>query len=795
MKKFRMLLTILMVSVCSLQSVWAQDPVEVEVSLLEPNSLSTEIQKYVDDVKTVTKLTVSSGTIGELDWKTMQSLDALQTLDLSGATFTAVPDNQFGYTDYRVICPNLVTVILPNGVKTIGNSAFSRKSELTTVTIPSTLTTLGESAFESCSSLQTCSLADCNITTIPAACFYGCSNLASFTIPATVTSIGGSAFYYCKLFTSVLPPNLESLGTSAFDGAAMTDLDIVFPENFVVEYYVFRDTQIKSITFPTTYPGNNSSYSPIDGCKNLTDITLKSATVSPTRPNTLNVENITLHVPSHLVASYKTDSYWKDYKDVVAISPAITSYTVFDNLDLASSAMRMDGTPSIFIEVPNYGSRIFKISGESAQTFNDFTASARPNFLEMNDYLYKCWTMILSECPNVSINGDFKQRIRTDAGGWYFLCLPFDFDVESITTESGQFAIRTYNGALRNTADESTSGNNWTNLTSGTVTAGTGFIFQTSKYTWTTFVAKKGGTNYAFKTSSDVLNIPLAENNTNTSASAANTGWNMVGNPWMTYYNAHKLNYTAPFCYFNGSTYQTISISDDDYAIKPFQAIFVQCPTGVSEIGFPASGRQLTDEITNQNGSRALFGSDRKLIDIQITCGEELKDKTRLVVNPEALFDYEIGRDASKFFSSETLCPQIYSLDVDGTQYAINERPDINSEIRLGIVFASDGTYEISAPRNAIGNVTLTDNETGIETDLSETSYSFEAKKGTNEKRFTLKAGSRGTTGIQTLTQPETNDIEVFTIDGQNVGKTTNGLKKGVYVVRQGKSAKKVIIK
>ena len=516
--------------------------------------------------------------------------------------------------------------------------------------------------------------------------------------------------------------------------------------------------------------------------------------MSPTRPNSLNKENITLHVPSHLVASYKTDSYWKDYKDVVAISPAITSYTVFDNLDLASSAMRMDGTPSLFIEIPSqaFSSRIFKISGEAAQAFNDFTASA---ILNAYDNYYDNRTMILSECPNVSINGDFKQRIKTNAGGWYFLCLPFDFDVESITTESGQFAIRTYNGALRNTADESTSGNNWTNLTSGTVTAGTGFIFQTSKDTWATFVAKKGGTNYAFKTSSDVLNIPLAENNTNTSASAANTGWNMVGNPWMTFYNAHKLNYTAPFCYFNGSTYQTISISDDDYAIRPFQAIFVQCPTGVSEIGFPASGRQLTDEITNQNGSRALFGSNRKLIDIQITCGEELKDKTRLVVNPEALFDYEIGRDASKFFSSETLCPQIYSLDVDGTQYAINERPDINSEIRLGVVFASDGTYEISAPRNAIGNVTLTDNETGIETDLSENSYSFEAKKGTNEKRFTLKAGSRGTTGIQTLTQPETNDVEVFTIDGQNVGKTTNGLKKGVYVVRQGKSAKKVIIK
>lgn len=793
MKNFRLLLTLLTVSVCSLQSAWADD-VKVTVSLPNSNGLRTEILKSVNDVKIVTDLIVTTQTnvsLGAEDWATMQSMDALVNLDLSGTSAVAVPDGQFNGH-----CPNLKTVLLPNNLKIIGTSAFYYARNLTTVNIPSTLESLGDNAFYDCDKLENCALpADCHVTEIPKGCFTNCQKLMSFTIPESVVSIGYSAFWGCKAFTSALPSGLTSIGSYAFKGAAMTDLDIVIAEGTEIYSGIFEESGIKSISFPTKiYEFNSYIYN----CSNLTDITLKSPTVIHYSVNAYweprNIENITLHVPSHLVDQYKVHTWWKDYKDVVAISPAVTSYIVQDNLSL-NYAERMAGTPSLFFERPR--SIYFSIEGNDPQAFNNFTAfsdvTTDYSYIFTYEYEQWYWTMILSECPNVSVTGDYNQRIKTASNAWYFLSLPFDFMVGDITTEEGKFAIRTYDGASRNTNDQSTG--NWTNLSSGEIKAGTGFIFHTSKTTWTTFKAKSGGVNYAFKTSSDEPSITLAENNSNTSASAANTGWNFVGNPWQTYYNIHKMNYTSPICYWNGNSYVTVSAQDDDYAIKPNQAFFLQCPGGINNISFPASGRQLTDKITNQNGSRALFGSNRKLIDIQITCGEELKDKTRLVVNPEALFDYEIGRDASKFFSSETLCPQIYSLDVDGTQYAINERPDINSEIRLGVVFASDGTYEISAPRNAIGNVTLTDNETGIETDLSENSYSFEAKKGTNEKRFTLKAGSRGTTGIQTLTQPETNDVEVFTIDGQNVGKTTNGLKKGVYVVRQGKSAKKVIIK
>ena len=206
---------------------------------------------------------------------------------------------------------------------------------------------------------------------------------------------------------------------------------------------------------------------------------------------------------------------------------------------------------------------------------------------------------------------------------------------------------------------------------------------------------------------------------------------------------------------------------------------------------FPATGRQMTSEVTSQNAARRRAAGNRLLLDIQVASNDQ-NDKTRLVVNNDATMDYEIGRDASKFFADGTHVPQIYSLGADGTQYAINERPAENGTLTLGILFASEGEYTISAVRNDIGQVILTDNETSIKTDLSQHSYTFDADAGTCEGRFTMAFSN--TTGIHSMVNNETAEKEIYTLDGVKVGNTT-GLKKGVYVVRQGQHTQKVIIK
>lgn len=783
MKQMKYLLTLLVVSICTVQSAWA-DNVVANVTLKEKNSLSTEILAIqgIDDIKTVTHLTVTTQPnvqLGELDWTTLQSMTALVELDLSNASATAIPNNQF-----RGHCPNLTTAFLPKDLTSIGTYAFYNLSNITTITVPNTVTSIGESAFGACYKLVTCDLSATSITSIPDACFNGCSKLTPFTIPSSVTAIGQSAFSSCSQFTSPLPTGLTYIGPNAFYQALMQDVDVVISEGMTVNSNVFDYSHIRSIEFPTTYYRFVDFYR---HCSNLQSITLKSPTVVSNPTSFSYASNVTLKVPAHLVVAYKTHPEWSTYHDAVAIDPAVSNYTVSTDLDLSNSSMRMAGTPSVFFTE----NASFTISGSTAQAFNDFTASA--DIKQTNTMSsYRKYTKIFNEEATVTVNGDFKQRFLTNSN-WNFLCLPFDFTVGNITVSRGTFVIRTYDGTRRNTSDTNTG--NWSgNLGSDVVIkAGTGFILMTSKdETWVTIKAKAGGTNYAFLKNTDEIKINLAANNSNTGASAANTGWNMVGNPWQTYYNIHKLNYTAPFAVYNGYNYVTYSPADDDYALRPFEALFVQCPNGVTTIDFPATGRQMTSEVYSQNAIKKRAAGNRQLLDIQVA-DDEQTDKTRLVLNDDATMDYEIGRDASKFFADGTGVPQIYSIEADGTQYAINERPANNGTLKLGILFARDGEYTISAIRNDIGQVILTDNETGIKTNLQEHAYTFDANAGISNERFSLSFNSA--TGIRTMVNSETAEKEVYTLDGVKVNDSANGLQKGIYVVRQGKHTEKVIVK
>jgi hypothetical protein len=157
--------------------------------------------------------------------------------------------------------------------------------------------------------------------------------------------------------------------------------------------------------------------------------------------------------------------------------------------------------------------------------------------------------------------------------------------------------------------------------------------------------------------------------------------------------------------------------------------------------------------------------------------------------------DYEMTCDASKMMSLDTAVPQIYSLDADDTPYAINERPMDNGTLRLGIIIKDAGEYTISAIRNDLGRILLIDHETGITTDLQQGGYVFSAESGTYQSRFSLSFGDNSITGIKVATRPTADSREVYTLDGRKVSNSTDQLKQGVYVVREGQKTQKVIIK
>ena len=147
---------------------------------------------------------------------------------------------------------NIKSVIIENGVTSIGESAFNSCTSLTSVTIPDSVTSIGERAFSDCTSLVSVTIPN-SVTSIGDGAFEDCNNLASitvnsnnnnyssqdgvlfnknkttliqypmgntrtsYTIPNSVTSIGDFAFQYCTSLVSVTIPNsVTSIGGYAF---------------------------------------------------------------------------------------------------------------------------------------------------------------------------------------------------------------------------------------------------------------------------------------------------------------------------------------------------------------------------------------------------------------------------------------------------------------------------------------------------------------------------------------------------------------------------------------------------
>ena len=90
-------------------------------------------------------------------------------------------------------CTNLVSVVLPPSITSIGDHAFDFCGNLVSVSIPNTVTNIGEYAFAYCVSLQTITIPD-GVNSISTKTFVSCSALRSVTILGTIESIGSEAF-------------------------------------------------------------------------------------------------------------------------------------------------------------------------------------------------------------------------------------------------------------------------------------------------------------------------------------------------------------------------------------------------------------------------------------------------------------------------------------------------------------------------------------------------------------------------------------------------------------------------
>ncbi|MDR2913001.1 MAG: leucine-rich repeat protein [Alistipes sp.] len=140
----------------------------------------------------------------------------------------------FDYPQYRpwnAHAADITTVIIPDGVTSIGRGAFDNCSNLTSVTIPSSVKTIGDFAFNICPKLANVTIPD-GVTTIGDSAFKDCTSFTSITIPNSVTIIDDEAFLDCTNLESItIGSGIERIMANVFNSCTKLKDVYILAEN------------------------------------------------------------------------------------------------------------------------------------------------------------------------------------------------------------------------------------------------------------------------------------------------------------------------------------------------------------------------------------------------------------------------------------------------------------------------------------------------------------------------------------------------------------------------------------
>lgn len=747
----------------------------------------------------------------------------------------------------------LQEVHLPDSLTSLGTSAFEYCRSLRTIKIPTKLKVIPPYTFDACKSLQSVELHDsitgfgnhafvnCDLReiTLPKStswvdndAFSGNVNLSKVTLNEGLVNISDKAFYQTAIDTLNCPSTLRSIRNSAF--ARCNNLrQINLNEGLTrIESGALANNKATEIVLPSSleYCAGGAFYD----CDSL--VTIEARSVMP--PNTdgncplsgTDLTKAVLYVPVWSLSEYQLATGWNQFytfrtSDFMPQYVKVNKdfyFTLRDELD-------PDYRPDIELTYTNnqitdsqgnddYQHGNLTISGRSKLAVNDFSMVLSPftkyiyeggyyDYYSNESYRYLRPTSLIVKgemrAENVTIN------LWNATNRWQFVSFPFDVKVSDIVPvdSTTSWVIRGHSGAERAAGNAAAV---WQNLSADDVLqAGKGYIMQCYK------PDDKNGNYYAAQftvrpltTTVNRQQIFNADNRTvaleeHLAEFEHNRSWNLIGNPYPSYFDTRFLDFGAPFMVWNSNNqnYEAYSPVDDSYILAPAEAFFVQRPVDQENITFLKDGRQtdryartLVEEepasapqrIRAAYDSNAHTAAQRTVFNITLAKDGQQADRTRVVINEAATMQYDLSRDAAKFTGTEPAVSQIFTIN-GATRYAINERPLNNGQALLGLHFGTDGTYTIGLSNQPDGQVTLEDRLTGTKLQLNGTAgYSFTAKAGDSTDRFVLHFDAVAT-GINAATANEADrNDDTYTLDGRKVNNPT---APGLYI----KGGKKVI--
>ena len=196
-----------------------------------------------------------------------------------------------------------------------------------------------------------------------------------------------------------------------------------------------------------------------------------------------------------------------------------------------------------------------------------------------------------------------------------------------------------------------------------------------------------------------------------TAAGVTSTGFNLIGNPYPSYYDWDNASRTAEvgtsIWYRSKSTgaylFQTYNSSGGASTnggtkyIPPMQSFWVKVNAGkTGTIGFSNTYRSHQDQTVATNRLKAPAEDTRKWLRLKVSNGVNA-DETLIYADANAQNGYDMY-DSEKMFVNNAAVPEIYTM-LGNTKLAINGFKDIaaNQQLTLGFNTTSANTFSIQA--------------------------------------------------------------------------------------------------
>lgn len=762
-------------------------------------------------------------------------------------------------------CKGLKQFTIPDGIKTIGEEVFRESGlqsfswpgdrfhiipngtfwgcpDLKSITIPATVDSIGASVFRDCTSLTSLTLPE-GLRVVGNYLCNGCTSLTQVKIPQSVYHIGSDVFSRCPLTQVSIPDGVTYIGGGAFEGCPLTEVNL--PSKIVeIGDHAFNSDTYSRVVVP-------------EGCQRIHPYAFQSKKLKYFElPTTVNVVQAPLHYdakPDSIVIRAAMPPEYGIYSQWYAMPPIFYGTNATADIYVPQSSL-----PIYQAAWGSFAPNIKPLTGYDPETiyvFNYLTLDKESGYQQQKHKMMLCRSdgdfptvggLTVEEGTNLKfssfsldydyevehwwndrrnhniasvINHDTMQADQMtytlNFGGERLSAIftpPFDVRVSDITKrhDSQPLLVRRYDGEARARGDFD---HTWVDLQpSEVLRAGEGYAIYTgyspvkdgngrwiiSDRAPLTLKPLAGGKNYVFEAGN--ITVPLKPY---VGEFAHNSGWNLVGIPYSSYFDLRGIDYDGPVLLTYGSRwtnqmFRAISPLDDEYVFIPLSAIFVQAPEGMSSLTFLQERRQHNSTFVKgeeANSSRALRRADQRrqrvvydatLLRHNEPGGEELAT-TRFVINPDATVRYDIGRDAPCVAPDSV--PALLYTQASGVAYAINERPLADGIVRLGLQLAESGTYTLSLRVRgevfpASQDVWLIDNEEHTRTQLhpsssgeTEGDFTFTAAAGTYADRFVIALGNADPTAITDVeTATPMRPESLFNLGGQRISQPRRGL-------------------